>query len=244
MYPLPPFMFPNPLWFPYLPHDLDVPPTLYSLMNSIANYGKPEKTKIKDLAKASRSTIFDFDYPLSSKVDKETFEINILNHFINRRIGNETFTSFQLELNSKLNELMPKYNILFDAISNWDLFKNGLTIEKIGNKEDINELESDTSANINTDSETKMRHSDLPQSNLQDINNESYVNIYEKNNGQNKSNSSSKNNTLQNNVNNYNETIKQSQTELAEQYIKFQNNVNSVYTMLYKDLDCLFYQLY
>lgn len=238
------FCFPNPLWFPKFPTICDKPPTLYALMESIVNYGKEDKTKIKDLPKVSRETIFDFKYPLSTKINKEEFETNILKHFIQRRIGCETFTAWQIELDAKLNEIMPKYNILFDSIANWDLFKDGLTIEKIGNKEDINELESDTSANINTDSETKMRHSDLPQSNLQDINNESYVNIYEKNNGQNKSNSSSKNNTLQNNVNNYNETIKQSQTDLAEQYIKFQNNVNSIYTMLYKDLDCLFYQLY
>lgn len=244
MYPLPPYGFPNPLWFPYLPNDLDVPPTLYSLMNSIANYGKPQKTKIKDLANVTRETFFDFDYPLSSKVDKEKFETNILNHFINRRIGMETFTSFQLELNSKLNEIMPKYNVLFDSISNWDLFKDGLTIEKIGNKEDDNSLESNTTANVNTTSETKMRHSDLPQSHLQDLDDESYVNIYEKNNGDNSSDSTSKNTTTQNNKNEYSETVKHSQTDLVENYIKYQNEVNSIYSMIYKDLDCLFYQLY
>ena len=42
--------------------DYNIPPTLYALLNSIVNFGEEEKTKIKDLAKVGRSTIFDFDY--------------------------------------------------------------------------------------------------------------------------------------------------------------------------------------
>ena len=38
------------------------PPTLYAIMNSIANYDAEEKTKIRNLAKATRAKIFDFDY--------------------------------------------------------------------------------------------------------------------------------------------------------------------------------------
>ena len=251
MYSMPPFMYPNPLWFPYLPHDLDVPPTLYSLMNSIVNYGKPDKTKIKDLASASRETIFDFDYPLSDKVDKAKFETNILNHFLHRRIGYDTFTMFQIELNSKLNEIMPKYNILFDSTANWDLFKNGLTIEKIGHVEDTKHEsgtnDSETSAEILTNSNTKMRHSDLPQSELQDINDEQYVNIYENNDTTNNSNSTSSNkqktNSNENKNNDYTETVKHSQQDLTKLYIEFQTQVNSIYTLIYRELDSLFYGL-
>ena len=39
------------------------PPTLYAIMNSIANYDAEEKTKIRNLAKATHEKIFDFDYP-------------------------------------------------------------------------------------------------------------------------------------------------------------------------------------
>ena len=88
------------------------PPTLYAIMNSIANYDAEEKTKIRNLAKATHEKIFDFDYPLSNKVDKEEFECQILNHFIMRRIGQETFTAFQLFLENKLNEILPYYNII------------------------------------------------------------------------------------------------------------------------------------
>jgi hypothetical protein len=85
---------------PFLPTNCDLPPTLKSLMNSICNYGKEEKTNIYNLAKGSRSTIFNFDYPLSDKVNKEDFEVMILNHFIHRRIGFDTPTEFRI---AKLN---------------------------------------------------------------------------------------------------------------------------------------------
>ena len=68
-------MFPY-LIYPWLPTNCDLPPTLKSLMNSICNYGKEEKTNIYNLAKGSRETIFNFDYPLSDKVNREAFKIN------------------------------------------------------------------------------------------------------------------------------------------------------------------------
>ena len=59
---------------PFIPANCDKPPTIYSILESIVNYGKEDKTKIKDLAKEGRQTIFDFDYPLSSTITKEDFE--------------------------------------------------------------------------------------------------------------------------------------------------------------------------
>ena len=127
-------MFYNYMLYPFLmppiPNDLDRPPTLYSILESIVNYGTDDKTKIKDLAKEGRGTIFNFTYPLSNKISKEEFETNILNHFIERRIGFETVTMFRIKLNVKLNEIMPKYNKLFDSLDEWDLFKDGEIVER------------------------------------------------------------------------------------------------------------------
>lgn len=117
-----PYLF-NPLWLYPIP-DLNLePPTIYSFLESIVNYGKTEKTKIKDLAKVGRTEIFDFDYPLSSKVSREYFETQILNHYLMRRIGFETLTAFKIQLNCKLNEIMPIYNKLFDSIDTLDFFR-------------------------------------------------------------------------------------------------------------------------
>ena len=116
---------------PSLPnYDFFRPPLLYDLMNSMTNFGAEEQTKIKDLARESSSKIFDFEYPLSNKVDKEDFETMILNHFIDRRIGFETYTLFHIKLETKMNEIMPYYNKIFDSFDDWNLFTDGGNITK------------------------------------------------------------------------------------------------------------------
>ena len=72
------------MFYPFLPPNCNKPPTLYSVLNSIVNGDKDEDeyTKIKDLAKEGRSTIFNFDYPLTNNITKEKFETMILNHFL------------------------------------------------------------------------------------------------------------------------------------------------------------------
>lgn len=86
-----PFFF-----FFFIPAYNQEPPTLYRIMNSICNYGKDneEHISLRKLAENSREKIFDFDYPLSEKVDKKEFEINILNKFMKRRIRNSNFYRF------------------------------------------------------------------------------------------------------------------------------------------------------
>ena len=111
MYPTFGMMWPNIL---KLRNDYPEPPTIYSILNSYVNFSKETPEKIKNLAKTGRAVIFDFDYPLTSNIDKESFECMILNHFLMRRIGYETFTAFNIALNVKLNEIMPTYNIMYE----------------------------------------------------------------------------------------------------------------------------------
>ena len=70
-----------PMWMPPIPAWNTKPITLYSYMDSIVNYGKAEneKKKTRELATYSRTTIFDFDYPLSTNVNRADFEKQILN---------------------------------------------------------------------------------------------------------------------------------------------------------------------
>ena len=90
--------------FPFTPLDMK-PPKLYDIMESIVNYDKPisEKVGASQLSKYARTTIFNFEYPLTNKISKEDFETNILNHFIDRRIGLETVSLFRIKLNVRLN---------------------------------------------------------------------------------------------------------------------------------------------
>ena len=148
------------------------PPTVYSLLNSYVNFDKEEQTKIKDLANAGRSMFFDFDYPLSTHVTKEKFECMILNHYMMRRIGYETVTASKLALEVKLNEIMPQYNKLFDAISNWDLFESGETVTRTSN-----DLRTTISNGTSTNT-SDQRFSDTPQDQIQDVKDGKYVSQY------------------------------------------------------------------
>lgn len=243
-----PCFLPKHTWFAM---QADLPPTLYSIMQSMVNYENTNPVKIKDLATACHDRVFNFDYPLSPNVDKTTFETNILNNFLERRINFDTFNMFKIKLGVRLNEILPKYNVMFNSIKNWDLFRDGLTIEKDGTVNDSRNLNRTNDSNTNGSGESenvsKYKHSDLPQGELQNIDDSEYVNSYDNNLDNNTNSTSVENHTAEENTENkenvYHETIKQSQNDLAKLYIDFQNQVQSIYTMIYNDLDCLFYGL-
>lgn len=292
-----PFLFP--LYTPWLPNDCDKPPTIYSLLESIVNYGKDDKEKIKDLAKTGRTTFFNFNYPLSTKINKEDFECMILNHFLMRRIGYDTLTAFRIQLNVKLNEIMPMYNKLFDALDGWELFEDGEKIERESNyngssenttKTETEETKNGTSKNTNNTTSTNntsnvlnntstsqniniidRRNSELPQSEIENVQNASYLTDYtfENNTSNGSDNSESTgssetsgttnttiNGTTEDSItgeingmsnttdiNKTTETIKRTPSDKMKIYTEFIENKQNIYSMIFKDLDCLFYQL-
>lgn len=250
----------NLLYYDYTPPIADIdsrPPTIYAILNSCLNYGKSdsEKTKIANLAAAGRSFIFDFDYPLTENVSKEYFETLILNHYLMRRIGFETLTAFKIYLSAKLNEIMPYYNKLFDALQNWNIFSDGESLTREGTNvkdstaESINLTSSDNKSTTSNKTKEDKRFSDLPQSRLDDLEDASYVteanlnqNTSESNDNS-SSNVNSNGNSKSNDNTNYKETISRTQGDRIEIYRKMQSEINSIYTLIFKDLDGLFYLL-
>lgn len=272
------------MFYPFLPPNCNKPPTIYTILESIVNpdvdlNNPAPEVKIKDLAKVGRSTIFNFDYPLSEKVSKEKFETMILNHFLMRRIGFETVTAFRIGLDVKLNEIMPLYNKMFDAISNWEIFNDGEVTTRTGTDNRTqnstqNSVQNNTQNDINNTSNNLSNHSttstseisdrrnsELPQNQLSDLRDGNYVTNYNydtnTNSGEdnstsqgtsqstNNSSSNSTNNTTNNSTNNniYNETITRSPADKIAILKEMQENIKSIYTMIFKDLECLFYQL-
>lgn len=219
------------------------PPTLYSLMNSIVNYNNPNPVKISELSKNARATIFNFDYPLSSKVVKEDFEVMILNKFIQRRIGYQTFTSWQLQLNVKLNEIMPLYNKLFDSLEGWDLFNDGEQVTRDVTDNRIIDGTSSQSGSGTTNQTSDRRYSELPQNQITNVQNGTYLTTYnyDTENGTTTQNSSTT--TKSDDKGNLKETIKRSPADKIKIYQEFIQNKNNIYTMIFKDLDTLFYQI-
>ena len=251
--------YPNLFFVPFIPVMNERPPTLYSLLQSIVNYGKEEQTKIKDLANAGRTTIFDFDYPLSDKIKKEDFEKMILNHFLMRRIGFETLTAFKIQLNVKLNEIMPMYNKLIDLLYSENAFgeitkRTGFDNREIDNtKKDTSNTTNSMTNESNTTHQniSDRRGSDTPQNELDNIKQGKYVTEYhyDTDNSTNKdtsttngeSQNTTNSNSKTNDNNNYEETT--SKINMFEIYSKLNEEIKNIYTMIFKDLECLFYQL-
>lgn len=232
MFPMFPFII-----FPPAPDDYNLPPTLYSIMNSIVNYDKEEdeQTKIKDLAAAARGEIFDFNYTLTNKISKEDFECMILNHFIMRRIGYDTMTAFKIALNVKLNSIMPMYNKMFEMLDGWDLFKDGEKITRNTTDTGNNSLNNTTTSNNTSD----RRYNDAPQNRLEDVRDGSYVSDYnyDTDNGTVTSNSTG------NDSRTTNEEITRTPSDKIKIYKEFMESKTSIYEMIFKDLDVLFYGL-
>lgn len=238
-------------WFPPIPKICDKPPTVYSILESIVNYGKDDKEKIKDLAKYGRGTIFDFDYPLSSNVNKEEFEIMILNHYLMRRIGFETVTAFKIQLNVKLNEIMPTYNKLFDIL--YETSGLGKITNKEGYDNRIIDSNSNTtnkitnSATNETNTISDRRNSETPQDQLEDVRDGSYVTDYNYDNNKSNSKDNSEQNGNSKNIQNtkddktYKETI--SEIDMFDIYMNINEKKMHIYSAIFKELDILFYSL-
>lgn len=248
------FMMMYPM-MPNIPTNNMKPPTIYSILESIVNFGTDEKTKIRDLAKVGRHKIFDFDYPLTEKIDKEKFECMILNHFINRRIGFQTITPFKIQLDVKLNEIMPLYNKMFESIDGWNIFEDG---EKITHTlEDSRESKNKTTASneMNSNSKTKgenisdLRNSKMPQSQIENVKDGKYLTEYNYNTDNNSSADESKTTGKSDGTSDTTDKHKLSEewskspADKLAIYKEFQENLKSIYGMIFKDLECLFYQL-
>ena len=211
-----PFIYP-----PAFP-DYDLPPTIYSILKSFVYYDE-EQPKIKDLASSGRENIFDFDNPLTENIDKEHFEVMILKHFLMRRIGYDTVTAFKIALNVKLNEIMPIYNKLFDALDGWEIFNDGERVTETGE----NTIENETTT------VSDRRYSDTPQNQLSNVQNGSYITDY--NYDTDTLNSESNGSDSR--------TIIRTPSDKIKIYKEFIENKKSIYTMLFDELDTLFYGL-
>lgn len=207
--------------------DYNLPPTIYRLLNSLVNYDEEEQTKIKNLASEGRDEIFDFTYPLSSHVVKADFETMILNHFLMRRIGYDTLNAFKIALNVKLNEIMPMYNKMFDMLNGWDLFNDGETISESG----TNSLNNITSSQNTSD----RRYSDTPQNQLTNVQNGSYITDYnyDTDNGT----------TSASTMGTDSRIITRTPSDKIKIYKEFIENKKSIMTMIFDDLEPLFYGL-
>ena len=67
------------------------------------------------IIEAAIPSVFNFDFPIYEEEHRPVLEKKILKHYYTREIGAETVGLWKLWLNTTLNEIMPKYNRLYEA---------------------------------------------------------------------------------------------------------------------------------
>lgn len=200
----------------------DEPPMLSDLMESKINYNNDNPVSVENLPVAFRTYLFDFDYPLDEQYRYE-FEVTFLEHYMFRRIGFETYTSFKINLKVKLKEIMPKYNKMFEGFNKMDF---------LGEKEIHTRLESENGTSTGATTNDN-RYSQLPQNEIQDVKDGSYMTDYTYNSG-------TSNGTAKRDVN---ENIDITRVDDIEEYKKFIDFANNIYSDIFKECDSLFFSV-
>lgn len=199
----------------------------------------PDKSP-EEIIAAARPAIFDFDYPIYRADLKEPLELKILRHYYTREIGQETFGLWQWRLQSKLNEIMPRYNKLYEAEFNL-LAESGInnidvTIRRNSSSQGLT-VSSDESS-----TESKDAYSDTPQGGLQDVEQLDYLTDYRniKNSGETSGESSTE--TTGEEITN--ESGYRGSKTKFELFNDFYDKIIDIDQMIINDLSDLFFLLY
>lgn len=87
-----------------------------SICEHLAGYdARQGYESVNEIIAKSKGKIFAFDYPIFDNTYKSVLETKILKHYYGREIGAETFGRWQLWLDTRLNEIMPYYNKMYES---------------------------------------------------------------------------------------------------------------------------------
>lgn len=152
---------------------------------------------VNQVIKGAIPSIFSFDFPIFDEAYREVLCTKVLKHYYMREIGAETVGLWKLWLDTRLNEIMPYYNKLYESeliefnpLYDVDLTRmhntTGKRDETVDRTEKMSENGENTSKVDVTNSGTssgetsgtdnsKDRYSDTPQGSLQNIENDNYL---------------------------------------------------------------------
>lgn len=118
-----------------------------SICETFAGYNKSQGySSVKEIISKSRSKIFDFEYPIFDALYKPVLETKILKHYYGREIGSETVGRWQLWLDTRMNEIMPYYNKLYETeLLKFDPLRDiDITKDHSGEKQRTDDLKKNT----------------------------------------------------------------------------------------------------
>ena len=160
-------------------------------------------SKINEILEKAIPEIFNFDFPIFDEDYRSILEKKILRHFYTREIGFETVGLWQMNLETKLNEIMPLYNQYYkstlleynplididlytkadtnfnskstgDATSKSDSTSNGTDNITTGNDSTEKTTNNSTRSNEGTSTDYD-KYSDTPQGSLTNVKNDRYL---------------------------------------------------------------------
>lgn len=148
--------------------------------------------------------IFSFDFPIFDEEYRNVLCTKILRHYYTREIGLETYGLWKLKLQTKLNEIMPYYNKLYES----ELYKYNplydvdMTTTNVGKRTgERTDVQNDDRTNTfsgsrtseneqtnvasnentrNSDSQDRDMYSDTPQGNLTGVDTNTYLTNFRK----------------------------------------------------------------
>ena len=217
--------------------------------------------QIDDVISNSWNKIFD-NFPIFDESYRSVLCSKILKHYYTREISAETVGLWQLWLNTRMGEIMPYYNKLYEsALLEFDPFKDtnysrnhGGTFTGDTRRNGRSDVSVDNSVTSNGTSNSKNLFSDTPQGAITNIENESYLTnaTLIKDTDTNTTNTDG-NSTTQNtettgitNTDNWIETIvgKQSTVSYSKLLQEFRDTFLNIDVMIINDLGDLFMNLW
>lgn len=151
--------------------------------------GLPESVgfdDIDDVVAEARTSIFK-SYPIFDEQYRPTLEGNILRHYYTREISEETVGLWLLRLNNRMNEIMPKYNKLYESAL---IEFNPLTDTDIESKHNKQNASAGTSNTESEYSKSDTRNSENEDSGVSNVSRSSDVNSESTNSAKSNINSS------------------------------------------------------
>lgn len=119
--------------------------------------------KVDEIIKKAIPYVFDFQFPIFDEQYRETLCEKILKHYYTREICEETVGLWKLRLATKMNEIMPYYNKLYESeLIKFDPMKDTDTTTEHHGKNSGNGVRRNL-------------YSETPQGALQDLENETYL---------------------------------------------------------------------
>lgn len=225
---------------------------------------------VADIIEKSRTKIFDFSFPIFDEKYRSVLETKIIKHYYTKEIGLETVGLWKLKLDTKMNEIMPYYNQLynstlleFNPFYDVDITRKHNT-RSDGTRNETNESKNQTmnqntnKTNGNANSTDWTLYSDTPQGGITGIESETYLTNATKETNQSANevntisnesstgNSNGKTDSVIKNVEDYLETVKgkQGTQDYSSLLLKYRETFLNIDLQIIEELSDLFLNLW